>query len=69
MVDINKRDEKIMVKWMVSLLVWTIICLTSIIWLKWNISIGIYLIVVGVIKYIKREDYRKWYNRVYNTNY
>lgn len=66
---VNKRDTQIMFRWLIALLTWTILCFISIIWVKWNFSIGVWLIVIGVVKHIKREDYRKWYNRVYDTNY
>ncbi len=67
--EVDKRDIKIMLRWLIGFLIWTIACFTSIIWFKWNNSIGVYLIVVGIVSHIKREDYRKWYNRVYDTNY
>ena len=67
--EVNKRDEKIMVKWLIALITWTILCFVSIIWIKWNTSIGIWMLTIGIVGHIKREDYRKWYNRVYGTNY
>jgi|AntAceMinimDraft_16_1070373.scaffolds.fasta_scaffold199774_2 hypothetical protein len=63
------KDQKIMFKWLISLSTWTVMCFILVFWVKWNIIISMWMIVIGAVAHVKRSDYRKWYNRVYGTNY
>ncbi len=65
----TNKDYKTMVKWAKAFLGWLIVCLLSLTYLHWSISLGLWLGVTGIVMYVNREAYRTWYNRFYETEY
>jgi hypothetical protein len=63
------KDLKTMMKWVYIFLIWTFLCLISLFWVKWEFSIGFWLLITGLVKLKYKEKYRLWYNRVYGTDY
>ena len=62
-------DIKIMKKWLISFIIWTIICFSSLLFIKSYLCIGLWLFVIGITMHVKRKKYEQWYIRMYGIDY
>lgn len=66
-IEISKEDEKLMMNWTRLIIVWFVLLVVSLFLIKLEIVLGLWLVITGIIMYYKKEDYKKWYIRVYGT--
>lgn len=67
--NLNKKDERRM--WVATSLwsAWFIVLIINLFIFEWNIVLGFWFLITGLIMALTQKSYTKWYNRVYNTNY
>jgi len=63
------KEKKTMIKWISLFIGWIGACVMIAAFYPCNIALGIWIIVVGIVMRFNKENYRKWYNRVYGTDF
>lgn len=63
-----RKDIKTMIRWTYLIIGWTILCAISLFFIPWNISVGVWLLTIGINMHIKREKYKQWYIRMYGID-
>jgi len=66
---ITDKDYKALKKWLIILLAWSIWCIIGLFFVSFIKAFAIWILGIGVVMLVKKEEYRLWYNRVFNTNY
>ncbi len=60
-----KRQIK---KWIAIILLWIVVLIVSLCIFPNNITIGIWFLITGLVMHLKKDQYKKWYDKTYNDS-
>lgn len=66
---ITQKDERIMVGILVGLAIWIVALIVSLFFWQWQPCVTLWIVITGLILVCTKGAYRRWYNRMFGTNY